>query len=90
MYHHYHSVDSEDERVVRKDCAWCRGTGKVRNDISGRVKRCDVCGGEGRNSFHPPVEECHPCGGTGVRGKSLVMGSRIKCDFCKGKGWHKV
>jgi len=90
VHHHYHPADSEDKRVVRKDCAWCKGTGKVRDIITGREKKCDVCGGEGCNSFRPPPEQCRPCNGTGVGGRNLVMSSRIKCDVCKGKGWHEI
>lgn len=90
MHHYYHA--SEDNSEVGKSyrCAWCNGAGTKKNEITGRAKTCDVCGGTGFNKLTGIVKPCAKCKGTGVEGKSLVMNVPRKCDVCKGKGYNEI
>ena len=86
IYHH----SSKDTDIISKPCAWCNNTGTVVEIITGAKKTCDVCGGTGFNVFSGTVRPCARCKGSGIKGKTLVMSTRIKCDVCKGKGYNQI
>ena len=86
VYHH----SAKESNEVTKPCAWCRGTGKLTEIITGTKRTCDVCNGTGYNVFSGIVKSCARCDGSGAKGKTLVMNTRIKCDVCKGKGFNEI
>jgi DnaJ-class molecular chaperone len=88
VYHHY-SRDY-DEEITKKTCAWCKGTGKVKNAsaVSTWVD-CDVCDRKGYNEFSGLVKSCHICHGSGVE-RTNIIGTPIKCPECGGKGYTPI
>lgn len=90
IHHHIHR--SEEKKIYRRTCAWCKGKGKVRNEITGSpfgAPDCDVCGGDGKNIFYSRPEECPICGRSGEE-RAFLSNRRKKCHHCGGKGYIEI
>ena len=59
------------------DCAFCRGTGQLRNEAV-----CPVCRGSAKVSVSPPGVRCAFCRGRG----QVPPRSTVTCCVCKGRG----
>lgn len=70
-----------EEEVMKRDCAFCRGTGKDPFELLSSRSLCQVCGGKGVVTVRTPAFKCAYCGGTGIHPQR-----RMVCTVCQGKG----
>ncbi len=72
-----------------KTCAYCKGTGRVKEpaNILGHI--CQVCKGTGKNQFNEDPQQCEVCMGSGRLNVDTLMGlSFVPCKRCRGAGWY--
>jgi len=72
---------SPPENMVDLKCAYCYGRGTDPFGCPSPTSKCAVCGGKGYNRVVVPYAICTACGGTGK-----LLGRRMTCTTCKGKG----
>ena len=67
-------------KVVKIQCAFCKGIGKDPFEVPSKLSNCQCCLGRGWNYIEAPHMECPACKGTGV------FRDHLNCAVCGGKG----
>ena len=77
---------------VERECSYCKGSGKIKDQFIFWGIQCPVCNGKCTNLVPAEWVKCPTCGGTGSKFFASGIGNgkvRRPDPNCWGKGWTR-